>query len=378
MAGMLSFQIDNQMTKDLIALNELISEKYAFLKSLPKGERENIHHYAWISMVGASTRIENAVLTDSQVDWLDSILGKSNRRTALDEYRIQIKDKLSKDKERSIEEVAGCRTILLLIYEQAKDYLPLTEFLLRSLHYELLRFYTKPGMKKGQYKDHPNFVVKENQKTKEKSNVFKTAESGIITEMAMKELIEWYNTAIKTEPWSIAVASEFVYRFLAIHPFQDGNGRLGRALMLMSLLHCPDKKLSSVIHYLAIDRHIEKHREEYYLVLNQCSGGKYKKDPTKYKIHFFLRFMIKILKEAMADIDFYSRRAKAYKELSESTIKVLLCFKEKAEEKLKTGDILKETQLPKRTITNSLKKLINKEFIMRYGKGAATYYCLIF
>ena len=194
----------------------------------------------------------------------------------------------------------------------------------------------------------------------------------------MKELIQWYNTAIKTEPWPIAVATELVYRFLAIHPFQDGNGRLGRALMLMSLLHCSDKKLSSVIYYLAIDRHIERHREEYYLVLNQCSGGEYKTDPTQYKIHFFLKFMIKILKEAMADIDFYSRRAKAYKKLSESAIKILLCFKEKAEERLKTNDILKATQLPKRTITNSLKTLTEKEFIARYGQGAATYYRLIF
>ena len=378
MIEMLSFPIDNQLTKDLIALNEFVSEKYTFLEALPKDERENIHRYARISMVGASTRIENAILTDSQVDWLDSILGETGKRTALDEHRVQIENKLSKNKERSVEEVAGCRTVLLLIYEQAKDYLPLTEFLLRSLHYELLRFYTKPGIKKGQYKDHPNSVIKENQKTKEKSHVFKTADPGIITQMAMKELIQWYNTAIQVEPWPIAVAAEFVYRFLAIHPFQDGNGRLGRALMLMSLLHCPDKKLSSVIYYLAIDRHIEKHREEYYLVLNQCSRGEYKQNPTEYKIHFFLKFMIKILKEAMANIDFYSRRAKAYKKLSESAIKILLCFKERTEEKLKTSDLLEETKLPKRTITNSLKTLIDKEFVARYGQGAATYYRLIF
>ena len=375
---MLSFPIDKQMTKELIAFHELVSEKYTFLQALPKDERENIHRYARISMVGASTRIENAILTDSQVDWLDSILGETSQRTALDEHKIQIENKLSKDKERSIEEVVGCRTVLLLIYEQAKNYLPLTEFLLRSLHHELLRFYTKSGIKKGQYKDHPNSVVKENQQTKEKTYVFKTADPGVITQMAMKELTQWYNTAIQTEPWPIAVAAEFVYRFLAIHPFQDGNGRLGRALMLMSLLHCPDKRLSSVIYYLAIDRHIEKHREEYYLVLNQCSGGEYKQDPTEYKIHFFLKFMIKILREAMTDIDFYSRRAKAYKTLSESAIKILLCFKDRAEETLKTGDILKETKLPKRTITNSLKILIDKEFIARYGQGAATYYRLIF
>ena len=94
---MLSFQIDNKTTMQLIALNELISEKYAFLETLPRDEKENIHRYAWISMVGASTRIENAVLTDSEIDWLDSVLSKDGKQTALDAHKSQIEDKLSKD-----------------------------------------------------------------------------------------------------------------------------------------------------------------------------------------------------------------------------------------------------------------------------------------
>jgi len=375
---MLSFQLDTQIVKRLIALNELISEKYAFLKTLSGDEKQIIHRYARISMVGASTRIENAVLTDSEIDWLDSVLGKDGKQTALDAHRLQIEDKLSKDKERSIEEVAGCRTVLLLIYEQAKEYLPLTELTARSLHHELLRHDSRPGMKKGDYKDRPNSVIAENHATGEKRSIFKTADPGIITQMAMKELVEWYNKTIQEEPWPIAVAVEFVYRFLAIHPFQDGNGRLGRAFFLMSLLHSPNEKLSEVVYYLAIDRHIERHKEEYYIVLNQCSDGKYRADPTQYKTEFFLKYMIKVLKEAMSDIDFYAARARAYKRLSESAITVLTCFKDKAEEKIKTKDILEATALPKRTITHSLKTLAEKDFIARYGQGAATYYQLIF
>ena len=375
---MLSFQIDNKTTRQLIALNELISEKYAFLDTLPRDEKENIHRYAWISMVGASTRIENAVLTDSEIDWLDSVLSKDGKQTALDAHKSQIEDKLSKDKERSIEEVAGCRTVLLLIYEQAKEYLPLTEFLVRSLHHELLRHYSKPGIRKGAYKDKPNSVVEENHDTGEKKSIFKTADPGTATEMAMKELIVWYNKSIQEEPWPIAVAVEFVYRFLAIHPFQDGNGRLGRAFFLMSLLQSPNEKLSEVVYYLAIDRHIERHKEEYYIVLNQCSDGGYRTDPTQYKINFFLKYMIKVLEGAMSDIDFYAARAKAYKKLSASAVVVLMCFKDKAEEKIKTKDILEATDLPKRTITTSLKTLADSGFIARYGQGAATHYRLIF
>ncbi|MEK6774900.1 MAG: hypothetical protein AABY64_13230 [Bdellovibrionota bacterium] len=84
---MLSFQIDNELTKQLIALNEAISEKNALLGAISSQDREAIHHYAWISMVGASTRIENAILTDSEIDWLDSVLGKDAKKTAFDANR---------------------------------------------------------------------------------------------------------------------------------------------------------------------------------------------------------------------------------------------------------------------------------------------------
>jgi len=375
---MLSFQIDGQVTKQLIALNELITEKFAFLESLPKDEKENIHRYAWISMVGASTRIENAILTDSEIDWLDSVLGKDGKQTALDAHRHEIENKLSKDKERSIEEVAGCRTVLLLIYEQAKDYLPLTEHTIRSLHHELLRHYSKPGIAKGVYKDKPNSVVEENHDAGEKRMIFKTADPGVETDMAMKDLIDWYNKAIKEEPWPIAAAAEFVYRFLAIHPFQDGNGRLGRALFLMSLLHCPNKKMAEVVYHLAIDRHIERHKEEYYIVLNQCSDGTYRADPKEYKIEYFLKYMVKVIQGAMADIDFYAKRAREFKKLPEKAVRLLECFKEKAEQKIKTKDMIEATGFPTRTITSNLKILVEKEFIARYGQGAATYYQLIF
>jgi Fic family protein len=377
-AIMLSFQIDSQITKQLIALNELMAEKYAFLESLPKDEKENIHRYAWISMVGASTRIENAILTDSEIDWLDSVLGKDGKQTALDAHRTQIEDKLSKDKERSVEEVAGCRTVLLLIYEQAKDHLPLTEHVIRSLHHELLRHYSRPGIVKGDYKDHSNSVVEKNHETGDKKTIFKTADPSVETEMAMKELIEWYNKAIKEEPWPLVVAVEFVYRFLAIHPFQDGNGRLGRALFLMSLLHCPNEKMAEVVYHLAVDRHIEKHKEEYYIVLNQCSDGIYRSDSTEYKIEYFLKYMIKVLQGAMADVDFYAKRAKEFKKLPDKAIKLLECFKEKVEERVKTKDMIEATGFPKRTVTTNLKTLVDKEFIARYGQGSATYYQLIF
>ena len=52
-----------------------------------------------------------------------------------------ILDKLSKDRERSVEEVVGERQVLTTLYTQAKDFRPLTENTIRGLHHDLLRYY---------------------------------------------------------------------------------------------------------------------------------------------------------------------------------------------------------------------------------------------
>jgi Fic family protein len=375
---MLSFPITSATTKKLKALQSLISEKYSEISNLSQEELESIHRYARISMIGASTRIENAVLTDSEISWLDTILAEDGKTTAFQDKKYLIEDKLSKDRERSIEEVAGCRAMLAIIYEQAKDMLPLTEVNVRGLHQELLRHYNKAKQYRGQYKTAPNSVVERNQATGKQRDVFRTAEPGVVTKAAMTELMDWYTKALIEEPWSVAVACEFVFRFLAIHPFQDGNGRLGRGLFLLSVLQCPDDHVSFVVRYLAIDRQIEKHKEDYYQVLNRCSEGKYHSNPKKYHIEYFLDFMIKVLTRAIKDIDFYRKKYRAFQELSASALQVLACFQDEPETRLQTGDLVTKTKLPRRTVSNVLVILQKEGFLQKYGKARAVRYQIIF
>jgi len=73
--------------------------------------------------------------------------------------------------------------------------------------------------------------------------VLKTSEPGSLTEAAVADLLTWYNATLPDHPWPIAVGSEFVFRFLACHPFQDDNGRTGRALFLLRLLQCRQSHL---------------------------------------------------------------------------------------------------------------------------------------
>src|SRR4029079_19773213 len=112
----------------------------------------------------------------------------------------------------------------------------------------------------------------------------------------------WYNSMYAKERNSIGISCEFTYRFLAIHPFQDGNGRLGRGLFLLSLLQSPDAIISGMAPYLAIARHIEKRKAEYYFVLNRCSDGKYKRKVADYHMDYFLQFMVKVIHASLHDI----------------------------------------------------------------------------
>ena len=61
---MLSYKIDKKTFNQLISLQNKISEKSVFVSSLGKEARIAIQRYAFISNIGASTRIENAVLTN--------------------------------------------------------------------------------------------------------------------------------------------------------------------------------------------------------------------------------------------------------------------------------------------------------------------------
>ena len=375
---MLSYQLSDDLQKRLTELNVRIAKTYAKTMSYSDEARSSIHRYAFISMIGASTRIENALLTDAEIDWIDTILTTDGKVTQFDANRSLIENKLSKDRERSIEEVAGCRNMLQLIYAQSQDFTPMSETIIRGLHHELLRHYSHAGPNVGKYKVQSNSVVEHHHQTGARRTVFQTADPGPMTQTAMSDLVSWYNDAKPKVSSSITLACEFVYRFLAIHPFQDGNGRLGRGLFLLSLLQSVEEPVRYLAPYLAIDRHIEQRKPEYYFVLNRCSDGKFKNNPDEFHIEFFLDYMIKVIDSTLNDIVFYKDKFEAYQKLSESAIQILDCFKVNPEIRLTTKLLCEQTGIPRRTVTNALAMLVKKQFIQSYGQKRSVRYQLIF
>ena len=375
---MLSFSPSIKLEKSMKELQADLTALASALSAVGEEEKAFLHKCALISTIGASTRIENAVLTDAEIEWVDTTLAADGRTTDFEARKPFILDKLSKDRERSIEEVVGCRETLNLIYLQGEDMFPLTESIIRGLHKTLLAYYPAAGDYAGGYKNHPNRVVSIHQATGKQHTVLEPAQPGAITQAAMRDLVEWYNSSIREHPWPLLVATEFVFRFLAIHPFQDGNGRLGRALFLLALMNADDTALRQAVRYVSIDRQIERHRAIYYTTLRQTSEGRYRAEAQEYNLEPLAWFFAKMLRLALADVPLLRGRYAALQRLSESATRVLDCFKQSPEKRLQVAELVTETGLVRRTVQNSLVSLINAKLLQRLGSGPASRYQLIF
>jgi Fic family protein len=268
--------------------------------------------------------------------------------------------------------------MLAVVYSQGRELFPLTQATLCGLHRELLKYHPPAAYHLGRYKVVPNSVVERDAATGEERAVLKTSDPGPLTESAVADIVAWYNRTLREHPWPLAVGCELVFRFLACHPFQDGNGRLGRALFLLALLQSEDGSLNRVAPYLAVDRFIEQNKIEYYTVLARVSEGEFRPDPKEYRMELFLAFMLKAMDAALDNIEFYKNRVETIRDLSSSAAAVLQCFKGMPEQRLTPKMIRGETRLPGRTVSRILRSLVDSGLIQRYGRGPATRYQLVF
>ncbi len=374
---MLHFQLNPSQIKEIQALLVAIAAKNQKIKTFSETKQQYMANQAMISNIGASTRIENAILTDIEIEWIDTIIASEDH----EEYKNQelyIKHKFSRDKARSIEEVAGYRDAIKIVMNLYHDFYPLSVHQIKGLHRELLKYYSQAQFHYGDFKTQPNSVIETNHQTGIKRVVLKTADPGTITETSMADLVSWYNDQIKSSPWPVAVATEMVFRFLAIHPFQDGNGRLARLLFFLALLSAEDENWVKVVPFMAWDRNIEQQRSKYYLVLRKSSGGQFKINPAKYQYAYLYDFMSGILSASLRNCDHYSDKYDNFCKLSQTAQKILTVFKDEPERNIKISNILAKLRLPRRTTLYSLNQLKKFGFIQKLGAGAGVRYQLIF
>jgi len=102
----------------------------------------------------------------------------------------------------------------------------------------------------------------------------------------MADLMEWVQ---KSEHHPLITGSIFHYEFEFIHPFSDGNGRLGRLWQTLIL-----KNWNSVFSYIPVESMVYQHQQDYYQAINS-STEKSDAEP-------FVYFMLKMIRDAINEV----------------------------------------------------------------------------
>lgn len=320
------------------ALGRLAPERLQALKKV-----------ATIESIGSSTRIEGAKLSDREVEALLSRLDPSSFRS------------------RDEQEVAGYAFTCEQMFSNFEA-IPFTENSIKQFHGSLLKYSDKDEHHRGEYKKFPNNIEAFDENGKSLGIIFGTT-SPFDTPFRMQELIYWTREALETKSLHpLLIAGIFIVTFLAIHPFQDGNGRLSRCITTLLLL----KSGYLYMPYASLESVIESNKESYYLALRRTQQSLESSHPDYNPwLLFFLRSLQKQKRLLEQKI---SKEKVLGLYLSELSVKVLNLLGEHG--RLTISELVTLTHANRNTLKKQLEELVGATHILRHGKGRATWYTL--
>ena len=341
-----------QVTQELLALLSEIDEFKGAWRSLGTiaPERLNaLRRVATIESIGSSTRIEGSKLTDREVERL---LGN-----------LEIKRFSTRDEQ----EVAGYAEVMETVFRAWSD-IPITENYIKQLHRDLLRFSDKDERHRGEYKTLRNDVGAFDADGKMIGIVFETA-TPFDTPQEMTELVAWLNQARELRRLHpLLIVAVFIVVFLAIHPFQDGNGRLSRVLTTLLLLQAG----YAYVPYSSLESVIENSKEGYYLGLRQTQTTIRTEAPNW---HPWLLFFMRALQQQKRRLAVKVEREKnALAALPELAVRILDYVRDQG--RVTTRDMVREFGASPNTLKVTFTSLVEKGLLKRHGAGRSTWYGL--
>lgn len=347
--GMINTETLN-ITPEFLGLIAQIDEfkgAWKALGTLAPERLSALRRVATIESIGSSTRIEGSRLSDSEVEKLLS--------------DISIRSFSSRDEQ----EVAGYAETMEQIF-QSWEHIPLTENHIRQLHRDLLRHSDKDERHRGNYKTSPNNVAAFDEQGQQIGIVFETA-TPFDTPRLMRELIEWTSAALETKRLHpLLVIGVFTVAFLAIHPFQDGNGRLSRILTTLLLLRCG----YAYTPYSSLESVVENSKEGYYLALRQTQTT-IRTDAPNWQpwLLFFLRALHQQMKRLEKKVEQEHIVLAALPELS---LQILEYARDHGRVTVKDMVIL--TGASRNTLKEHFRKLVENRQLSMQGKGRGVWY----
>lgn len=338
------------ITPEILSLIARIDEfkgAWRALGTLAPERLSALRRVATIESIGSSTRIEGSKLSDRDVERLLS--------------NLEIKSFSTRDEQ----EVAGYAELMDLVFSSWQD-IPFTENYLKQLHQILLRYSEKDVRHRGQYKTNSNSVAAFDEDGVQIGIVFQTA-SPFDTPRLMAELMTWVQSERESRRLHpLLIISVFVVVFLEVHPFQDGNGRLSRALTTLLLLqagyaYAPYSSLESVV---------EINKEAYYLALRQTQGTIRTEEPNWQPwLTFFLRSLAEQVRRLEKKVE---REKLILATLPELALQIVDLAREHG--RVTIGEIVTLTGASRNTLKQHLRTLVERGYLNQHGAGRGVWY----
>ena len=313
---------------------------------------ERLHalkHVATIESIGSSTRIEGSRLSDREVEKLMAGLSSASFGS------------------RDEQEVAGYAKVMELVFT-SWEYIPFNESHTQQLHRDLLFYVGKDEAHRGHYKTHTNSVVARDTGGSLIGVVFETA-TPFDTPRLMADLVAWYAAEKERKVLHPLMAiAVFVVTFLAIHPFEDGNGRLSRVLTTLLLLQAG----YAYVPYSSLESVIEQNKGGYYVALRQTQVTIYQ-DTQDWEpwLLFFLRSLHAQVRRLEKKVELEKIVLAALPELS---LNILELTHKRGRMTLQTAVEL--TGANRNTAKLHLRKLLEAGHLSRHGAGRGVWYSL--
>ena len=309
-----------------------------------------------LTSAGSSNRIEGNKLSDEDVKELYS------------KMRIQ------KFKTRDQQEVAGYIEILRVIFDEWKS-ISLSEATILNLHKELLKYVEKDERHRGNYKFESNQVQAQDENGKLLGVIFDPTPPFLVKK-EMQELVEFTKESLDLKNMvegrpvkhPLIILTNFIFEFLAIHPFRDGNGRTSRLLTNLLLLQFGYEFTPVSSH----EKYVEENKADYYLALNAVQNTWKTEQEDLYP---FAIFLIKVIHKQAEQALRILTQEDTEKLLSDKQIEVWRFALQNP--RFTKSKVVAATNLNQRTVEQTLKKLVDMNKLEQQGQGRSTRYVLV-
>ena len=339
-----------QITTEILSLIAKIDEfkgAWRALGTLAPDRLSALRRVATIESIGSSTRIEGSKLSDREVEQLLS--------------NLEIKSFATRDEQ----EVAGYAELMDLVFSSWQD-IPFTENHIKQLHQILLRYSEKDTWHRGNYKTNSNSVAAFDENGAQIGIVFQTA-TPFDTPRLMAELVTWIQEERESgQLHPLLVIALCVVVFLEIHLFQDGNGRLSRALTTLLLLHAG----YAYVPYSSLESVVEQNKEAYYLALRQTQGT-IRTDAPDWQpwLVFFLRSLAEQVRRLEKKVE---REKIVLASLPELSLQIVEFAREHG--RVTIGEAIKLTGVSRNTLKQHFRALVERGHLNQQGGGRGVWY----